>query len=327
MKFQRNGSTYYMNINYSSVYVVILNWNSAQDTIHCIKSVLNLNKIKDVTIVICDNDSKKESYEEIKNFVLDQTNISNLIISENEIPNYKNSNYKIVLIKNEKNYGYAGGNNRGVRFALNQETMQYVWILNNDTEVASDSLDYLIDKFEANKKYGVVGSKLVEFENRTKVQGIGGVINPKFCTTKEIGNEFAIDENIDELNYEKKIDYVIGASMMFNRLCLQQVGLMCEDYFLYYEEIDICNRIRQNNLKVGIASKSIVYHKHGASTGKGKSDIADYYSVINRLLLARKFYKENLIFVRISFFIIIINRLKRLEFKRGFKYMFILPNK
>lgn len=324
MKFQRNGSTYYMNINYSSVYVVILNWNSAQDTIHCIKSVLNLNKIKDVTIVVCDNDSKKESYEEIKNFVLDQTNISNLIISENEIPNYKNSNYKIVLIKNEKNYGYAGGNNRGVRFALNQETMQYVWILNNDTEVAPDSLDYLIDKFESNKKYGVVGSKLVEFENRTKVQGIGGVINPKFCTTKEIGNELAIDENIDELNYEKKVDYVIGASMMFNRLCLQQVGLMCEDYFLYYEEIDICNRIRQKNLEVGIASKSIVYHKHGASTGKGKSDIADYYSVRNRLLISKRFYGESYYMTKASIIFILFNRLKRLEFKRFYKYLSFL---
>lgn len=310
-----------MNINYSSVYVVILNWNSAQDTIHCIKNVLNLNKIKDVTIVVCDNDSKKESYEEIKNFVLDQTNISNLIISENEIPNYKNSNYKIVLIKNEKNYGYAGGNNRGVRFALNQETMQYVWILNNDTEVEPDSLDYLIDKFESNKKYGVVGSKLVEFENRTKVQGVGGVINPKFCTTKEIGNELSIDENIDELNYEKKVDYVIGASMMFNRLCLQQVGLMCEDYFLYYEEIDICNRIRQKNLEVGIASKSIVYHKHGASTGKGKSDIADYYSVRNRLLISKRFYGNYYFYVRFSIFLIIANRFRRGEIKRGINYL------
>lgn len=321
MKFQRNGSTYYMNINYSSVYVVILNWNSAQDTIHCIKSVLNLNKIKDVIIVVCDNDSKKESYEEIKNFVLDQTNISNLIIAENEIPNYKNSNYKIILIKNEKNYGYAGGNNRGVKYALNQETMQYVWILNNDTEVAPDSLDYLIDKFELNKKYGVVGSKLVEFENRTKVQGVGGVINPKFCTTKEIGNELAIDENIDELNYEKKVDYVIGASMMFNRLCLQQVGLMCEDYFLYYEEIDICNRIRQKNLEVGIASKSIVYHKHGASTGKGKSDIADYYSVRNRLLISKRFYGNYYFYVRFSIFLIIANRFRRGEIKRGINYL------
>lgn len=310
-----------MNINYSSVYVVILNWNSAQDTIHCIKSVLNLNKIKDVTIVVCDNDSKKESYEEIKNFVLDQTNISNLIIAENEIPNYKNSNYKIVLIENEKNYGYAGGNNRGVRFALNQETMQYVWILNNDTEVAPDSLDYLIDKFESNKKYGVVGSKLVEFENRTKVQGIGGVINPKFCTTKEIGNELAIDENIDELNYEKKVDYVIGASMMFNRLCLQQVGLMCEDYFLYYEEIDICNRIRQKNLDVGIAGKSIVYHKHGASTGKGKSDIADYYSVRNRLLIVERFYPENLVKTRLSMIFVILNRIRYLKFKNAIRYL------
>lgn len=303
------------------IFIIVLNWNSAEDTIHCIKSVLKLNKIKDVTIVVCDNDSKKESYEEIKKFVSDQTNISNLIISENEIPNYKNSNYKIVLIKNEKNYGYAGGNNRGVRFALNQEVMQYVWILNNDTEVAPDSLDYLIDKFESNKKYGVVGSKLVEFENRTKVQGIGGVINPKFCTTKEIGNELTIDENIDELNYEKKVDYVIGASMMFNRLCLQTVGLMCEDYFLYYEEIDICNRIRQKNLEVGIASKSIVYHKHGASTGKGKSDIADYYSVKNRLIIVKKFYPCNLNIVKLSLFLIILNRLRRLEFKRAFKYL------
>lgn len=309
-----------MNTNYSSVYVVILNWNSAQDTIHCIKSVLNLNKIKDVTIVVCDNDSKKESYEEIKNFVLDQTNISNLIISENEIPNYKNSNYKIVLIKNEKNYGYAGGNNRGVRFALNQETMQYVWILNNDTEVAPDSLDYLIDKFESNKKYGVVGSKLVEFENRTKVQGIGGIITPRFCITKEIGNELTIDENIDELSYERKVDYVIGASMMFSRQCLQIVGLMCEDYFLYYEEIDICNRIRQKNLDVGIASKSVVYHKHGASTGKGKSDIADYYSVRNRLIIVKKFYPENLTTTRLSMIVVILNRIRYLKFKNVIKY-------
>jgi GT2 family glycosyltransferase len=306
------------------IYIVILNWNSARDTIHCIKSVLNLKKIKDVTIVVCDNDSKKESYEEIKNFVLDQTNISNLIISENEIPNYKNSNYKIVFIKNEKNYGYAGGNNRGIRFALNQESMQYVWILNNDTEVASDSLDYLIHKFESNKRYGVVGSKLVEFENRTKVQGIGGIINPKFCTTKEIGNELAIDENIDELNYEKKVDYVIGASMMFSRLCLQTVGLMCEDYFLYYEEIDICNRIRQKNLEVGIASKSIVYHKHGASTESGKSNIADYYSVKNRLLISKKFYPRFILLVRVSIMFVIINRLRRLQLKRSLKYVRII---
>lgn len=299
------------------IFIVVLNWNSAEDTIHCVKSVLNLNKIKDVTIVICDNDSKQESYEEIKNFVLDQTNISNLIISENEISNYKNSNYKIVLIKNEKNYGYAGGNNRGVRFALNQEAMQYVWILNNDTEVASDSLDYLIEKFESNKKYGVVGSKLVKFENRTKVQGIGGIINPRFCTTKEIGSELLVDQEINELEYEKKIDFVIGASMIFSRYCLESVGLLCEDYFLYYEEIDICNRIKQKGLNFGVASRSIVYHKHGASTGKGKNEIADQCAVLNRLAIAKKFYPKYLLTVRLSLIVVILRRLSRAQFKRA----------
>lgn len=305
-------------------YIIVLNWNSAKDTIHCIKSVLNLNKIKDVTIVVCDNDSKQDSYDEIKNFVLNQTHISSLVISENEIPDYKNSNYKIVLIKNEKNYGYAGGNNRGIKFSLLQDDMQYVWILNNDTEVAIDSLDYLVSKFELCNEYGVVGSKLVDFEDRNKVQAVGGIINPKFCTTKEIGSEFRVDELIDEIKYEQKVDYVVGASMLFSRACIDKVGLMCEDYFLYYEEIDICNRIRQKGLKVGIASQSIVYHKHGASTGKGKSDIADYYSVRNRLLISKKFYSQNFLLTYFSLFFVFLNRIRKFKFSKSKRIISIL---
>lgn len=310
--------------NFIMIYIIVLNWNSAKDTIHCVKSLLKLNRQENIKIIICDNASKTESIEEISQFVLNFDGNKNLIIDENEISKFNNIKNKITLIKNNKNYGYAGGNNRGVNFSLLQDDMQYVWILNNDTEVASDSLDYLIYKFESNEKYGVVGSKLVEFENRTKVQGIGGVINPKFCTTKEIGSELTIDESIDELSYEKNIDYVIGASMMFSRLCLQTVGLMCEDYFLYYEEIDICNRIKKNNLRVGIASRSVVYHKHGASTESGKSDIADYYSVKNRLLISKKFYPRFILLVRFSIMFVIINRLRRLQLKRSLKYVRII---
>lgn len=310
--------------NFIMIYIIVLNWNSAKDTIHCVKSLLKLNRQENIKIIICDNASKTESIEEISQFVLNFDGNKNLIIDENEISKFNNIKNKITLIKNNKNYGYAGGNNRGVNFSLLQDDMQYVWILNNDTEVASDSLDYLIYKFESNEKYGVIGSKLVEFENRTKVQGIGGVINPKFCTTKEIGSELTIDESIDELSYEKNIDYVIGASMMFSRLCLQTVGLMCEDYFLYYEEIDICNRIKKNNLRVGIASRSVVYHKHGASTESGKSDIADYYSVKNRLLISKKFYPRFILLVRFSIMFVIINRLRRLQLKRSLKYVRII---
>lgn len=302
------------------IYIVVLNWNSAEDTIHCIKSLLRLNNQEKISIVICDNASKTESIEEICQFVLSFGENESLIINENDILKYKNIKNKITLIKNNENYGYAGGNNRGVKLALFQDDMKYVWILNNDTEVAIDSLDYLVSKFDSNYDYGVVGSKLVNFEDRNKVQAVGGVINPKFCTTKEIGSEFKADDIIDEMQYEQKIDYVVGASMLFSRACIEKVGLMCEDYFLYYEEMDICNRIRQKGLKVGISSQSIIYHKQGASTAK-LSDVADECQVRNKIVFSKKFHPNNVFFVKSYTFLVILNRIKRGQLYRARKYL------
>ena len=199
--------------------------------------------------------------------------------------------------------------------------MSYVWILNNDTVVQSDSLKFMLHKFLENNNYGVVGSRLVELENKSNVQGVGGIINPWLCTTKEIGSDLKINDAINEKEFEEKIDYVIGASLLISRDCLENVGLLCEDYFLYYEEIDYCNRARENNFSIGIASQSIVFHAHGASTNKGKSQIADYCSVRNRILITRKFYPNKLIFVKLSIFLVSLNRARRFQFSRAIRYL------
>lgn len=109
--------------------------------------------------------------------------------------------------------------------------------------------------------------------------------------------------------------------MMFSRAALEKVGLLCEDYFLYYEEVDMCNRLKKAGFELGVASKSIVYHKEGASTNYGKSDVADYCSVRNRILIAKKFYPSYILTVKLSLLGVIFNRLKRREFKRALDYI------
>lgn len=303
------------------IYIVVLNWNSAQNTIQCVKSLLHLNKHHEIKILICDNDSKEYSYQEIHDYLISSVSSSFIAINESDVANCViKENIKTVLIKNNKNYGYAGGNNVGLRLALKQENMQYCWVLNNDTEVAIDALDHLVSKMQSDSNIGLCGSRLVDFETKKNVQALGGVINPWLCTTKELGSELFIDDSVNELEWENKIDFVVGASLFFSKISLQKVGLLCEDYFLYFEEVDYCNRLKNNGLKVGVASKSIVFHEQGSST-KNLSEIADYCQVKNRLLISKKFYSNKYLIVKASLILVILNRLKRRQYNRAIKYL------
>lgn len=308
------------------IYIVVLNWNSDQDTIKCIKSLLKLESMYEFKIIVCDNDSKIESSQAIQSYLNIECTDQAISLNEQDIDSYFISNEKIIFVKNQKNYGYAGGNNAGLKLALNQSNMYYCWVLNNDTEVHHHALQALVEKMAANSKIGICGSRLIEMENKNKVQALGGVVNPWFCTTKEIGSELTINDQVNETEWEEKIDFVVGASLFFSRFCLEKVGLLCEDYFLYYEEIDYCNRVKQFGLNVGIAADSIVYHEQGVSTGTGnsKSDIADFCQVRNRIFIAKKFYNEKTLFVKMSLFFVFFNRLKRGKYKLAFKYLSFL---
>lgn len=301
-------------------YIIVLNWNSYSETIECVKSLLNLNNYEDVKIIICDNNSSDCSYDKILNYLEENHNNNFLNITECDILNTCKK-AKFYLIQNFENYGYAGGNNIGIKFALNDSKMEFVWVLNNDTIVESDTLTKMIEKFKKDKSVGICGSKLIDFHDRNSVQAIGGLINPWFCTTKPIGSHLKKSDRIDEKDIEAKIDYVVGASLLFSREFLENVGLLCEEFFLYYEEIDICNRARFKNYKVALASDSIVYHIQGVSTSKGMSDISDYYMVSNRLRIAKKYYPSKVFTVKLSMVLVILNRLRRFKMKNVIKFL------
>lgn len=302
------------------VYIVVLNWRNAIDTIACINSLLELKNVI-FRIVICDNSSPDDSYSVIRQWLLGNDHIDSCKLIEldrYDAENYiiQNNEDGVYLVQTGANLGYAGGNNVGIRFAMNQSDMEYVWVLNNDTEVEPDSLFNMLTYCHSNPDVGICGARLVYYHDRNKLQGLGGIFNPWFCTSLHFAENEASDKIFDLDNVINSIDYVIGASIFIKKELLVNVGLLCEDYFLYYEEIDLALRSR-DKFKLGVSLNSVVYHKEGASTDGGKSDLADYCYIKNKLLFIKKFYPEKYFFVWVSLIYSMVNRLRRKEYKKA----------
>jgi GT2 family glycosyltransferase len=273
------------------VYIIVLNYNGANDTIACLKSILELNYAR-FKVLVVDNASTDDSEIKIRKYL------------------YFIQDKRFLFIETEKNTGYAGGNNIGIRIALENQEMAYVWVLNNDTIVDKDALIELVNKMEFDKRIGMCGSKQIYEWDRNRLQGYGGKYN------KFLGKS----SSMKDINRINEIDFVSGASMLLSRELLEKVGLFCEDYFLYFEELDLRERAK-NKFTIGCAVKSIVYHKEGASIGssfqgKKRSYLSDYYLIRNRILFTKKYHPGCLITVYIGLLYTIINRGRRKQFDR-----------
>lgn len=296
------------------VYIIILNWCGALDTLSCLKSLSSLRGVN-YKIIICDNGSADGSYQDIldglkQDDVYKRKNIIELTRKDAEA--YRASDQvnhdSLFLIQTGSNLGFAGGNNVGIRFALNQADMQYVWLLNNDTEVTPDALWHMVKRCQSEPSIGICGSRLVYFHDRAHLQGVGGIYNPWCCTTRHLGGNQSSDKIFDDSEVSTNIDYIIGASMLVSKNLLLEIGLLEESYFLYYEELDLCFRAK-GKFAISVALDSVVYHKEGASTGGPKNLKADYLSIRNRLLFTSKNNPSYYWPVRISLILVFFNRL------------------
>lgn len=270
------------------VYIIVLNFNNPNITIECLESIKCM-LFKDYRVILVDNASTDNSVD---------------IFNK-----YLQVNNDIIFLTANENRGYAAGNNIALQYALNKKNMQYCWILNNDTVVDKNALSKLYEFMEAHKDVGICGSKLIYDWDRNKVQGYGGDFNPVF----------AIPRCCTDIKMIDSIDYVIGASVFVRREFLQDIGLMCEDYFLYCEEVDWAERAK-GKYKIACEPESIVYHKEGASTGghniKDRSFLSDYYQLRSRILFTKKFYKKYLPIVYLTMICAIFNRIKRRQYDR-----------
>lgn len=318
------------------VYIVVLNWKNSPDTIACLKSLFHLKQV-DYRIVVCDNQSPDDSYIQIRDWLLQQTPgymAGRRVIEFNkeEAESYVVSDAEraIYLVQTGGNLGFAGGNNVGIRFALNQDDMDYVWVLNNDTLVEPDSLALMVNACNNNPSIGICGCKLVYEHDRSKMQGLGGVYNSWLGTNYHYAANQPATMIFNNNDISRCIDYVIGASMLLSRTLLSDVGLLCEDYFLYFEELDITYRARVSGFQHYVVSEAVVYHKEGGSTGhcNEKSDFSDLLAIKNRIKFTLKFYgySVKLCTVWFGLFVVFFNRLRRLQLKKATQIIKLMIN-
>jgi hypothetical protein len=200
-----------------------------------------------------------------------------------------NHGARLTLIRCETNVGFAAANNIGLRYALCHSVSEYFWLLNNDTVVTGNALSCLAQRMRQAPEIGILGSKLIDYYDVRSVQALGGAAyNPWSARGRHLCAFTSPDLKPDLREIEKSMDYVIGASMFVSKTFLLQVGVMNEDLFLYFEELDWSLRAK-GRFQLGYCDESVLYHKQGASTHKGDapSAVADYFSTRNKLLITR----------------------------------------
>jgi len=246
--------------NNATVFILILNWNGYLDTIECVDSCQKLD-YPNFTIVIIDNGSTDGSEEILHKRFAD-----------------------IYILQTGSNLGFAGGNNVGIRYALDHGA-EYIWLLNNDTIIDSAALSELVKVAESESTIGMVGSKILKYSAPDIIDCAAGQINFQKGTTCHIGRGEKDVGQYDELS---EVDYITGCSLLVKKEVLEKVGLMLEEYFLYYEETDWCLQTRRKGYKLYCAPLSKVFHKVHSSTQKIDGAFL-YYITRNRLYFLEKF--------------------------------------
>ncbi|MCL1825573.1 MAG: glycosyltransferase family 2 protein [Betaproteobacteria bacterium] len=277
--------------------IILVNWKRAADTCACITSLERTIGIKWFA-VICENGSPDGSATQLQDFLAKKytERIRSPIVPQ--VFDYYAENAfapHITLVLSPTNLGFAKGNNLAYHYAHADLKAEFVWFLNNDTEVEPDTLSRMIERMKQDPTIGICGSTIVYAHDRKTIQALGGAAYyPWSGIIREIGQGKTWPCTVNVSEIEARMHYVSGASMLVTNEFINRVGLMAEDYFLYYEEIDWAERARKAGFRLGYASQAVIFHKEGAALGSGKSThrsmLSEYYGILGRLTVTRRFF-------------------------------------
>lgn len=259
------------------VFISILNFNGKKNTLECIESLrkISISNVE-LTVLIIDNASTEE-----------------LVLGD--IPS---ENMDLKLIREEKNLGFSGGHNVGIKYAITRNA-DYLLILNNDTYVDKSFLEELLKIAEKDAQIGILSPKIYfapgfEFHrSRYKKNETGKVFwyaGGEMDWDNIIGHHRGVDE-VDNGQFDKteETELATGCCMMIKKEVFDKVGMFDDKYFLYYEDADLCMRAKKNGFKIMYTSKSVIWHKNAGSAGGSGSVLQDYYITRNRLLFGFRY--------------------------------------
>ncbi len=242
------------------VAVIVLNWNGKDDTLECLDSVFRID-YPNFEVVVVDNGS-----------------------SDDSVPAIRRTFPRAHLIETGANLGYAGGNNVGIRHALARGA-EHVVILNNDTVVAPSLITELVETASRHERAGIVGPKIYYHHDPERIWSAGGYWDEKQQCFEQTG-----DGELDRGQYdqERPVEFLVGCCLLITRPCLEDVGLLEEDYFLNYEEIDLIFRAKRRGYQLVFCPKAKVWHKVSSSFEGENTPLKAYFTYRNRLLWASR---------------------------------------
>jgi len=281
-----------MQDKYPLVSIITVNWNQMKVTCELLESLQHLT-YPAFEIIVVDNASEKEDANQIKKL-------------------YPNIN----LVLNATNAGFAGGNNAGLRVAKGK----YFLFLNNDTEVEPEFLHPLVKALENNIKVGIASPKIRYYHNRNTIQYAGcSAINPYTGRGNFVGHG-----KLDQGQYDSSHEthFAHGAAMLTSRKIVKEIGLMADLFFLYYEELDYCERVKQAGYTIQYVANSLVYHKESITVGK-ENAMKVFYMTRNRLLFMRRNFHGFPFWISLFFLVLFSVPKSTLRYLRKFKPEFI----
>jgi len=253
--------------NRDTIAIIILNWNTYKYTFNCIRS-LKLNNYKNFKIILVDNCS-----------------------NDNSVILLKKDFNDIKFIVNKKNLGFSGGNNVGMNYAVSQK-YRYIMLLNSDTEVEKNFLLPLLNKLKQNEDLAAVQPLILNFFNKSSIWNAGGSFNKFFGIPLTRFKNKLIDKSI---KFDEKTSWITGCCILIKTSVIKQTGLLDENFFAYYEDVDFSIRIRELNYNLGFVKESVIFHHSSISlkannhVGEGSlSPFAHYLNVKNHIILLKK---------------------------------------
>lgn len=241
----------------SHVWIVPVNYNGLEDTRTCLRSLESLSP--SASVVAVDNASAVDPCPALAA----------------EFPN-------VHLVRNAVNGGWSGGNNTGIRYAL-ERGAEFVILLNNDTTVRADLVGRLLAAAAAYPHFGIIGPVIRYMDEPNKVMTDGVGFNRR--GTVGVFHHIPVPERNAEPPIVDEVDIVNGCCMMVRAEVFRRVGLIEDRFFLVHEESDFCLRVQEAGWKCGILAEGLVWHKGSSSFKRSGKRWQRYYDTRNLALL------------------------------------------
>lgn len=242
-----------------SVFIILLNWNRAQDTLECIAS-LRLSSYANCRIVVVDNGSSDDSIKRIRCAGDD-----------------------LVVLEAGVNLGFTGGNNLGIKYALEQNT-DYVLLLNNDALIAPDALIKMATVAKSDKNIGIVTPKILYHPERDRIWAAGTKYYGWCMTTRLTGYR---EKDFGHYNCERDLVWATGCAMLIKSEVLLKTGLLTDAIFAVGEDLDYGLRTIKQGYRIRYVPSAIVWHKESVSAGGHDAPQYVYYQTRNFVFLQR----------------------------------------